>query len=33
MSTMSLWDPAMVEELAKDHQSVLFDNRGVGMST
>ena len=33
MSTMSLWDPAMVEELAKKHQLILFDNRGVGMST
>jgi pimeloyl-ACP methyl ester carboxylesterase len=33
MSTMSLWDPAMVEELAKEHQLILFDNRGVGMST
>ena len=33
MSTMSLWDPIMVEELAKTHQLILFDNRGVGMST
>ena len=33
MSTMSLWDPVMVEELAKTHQLILFDNRGVGMST
>ena len=33
MSTMSMWDPVMVEELAKEHQLILFDNRGVGMST
>ena len=33
ISTMSLWDPIMVEELAKTHQLILFDNRGVGMST
>ena len=33
MSTMSLWDPVMVEELAKTHQLILFDNRGVGLST
>lgn len=33
MSTMSMWDPIMVEELAKTHQLILFDNRGVGMST
>ncbi|MEI7864400.1 MAG: alpha/beta hydrolase [Chthoniobacterales bacterium] len=33
MSTMSLWDPMMVEELAKEHQVILFDNRGVGLST
>lgn len=33
MSTMSMWDPVMVAELAKTHQLILFDNRGVGMST
>jgi len=33
MSTMSLWDSVMVEELAKEHQVILFDNRGVGLST
>jgi len=33
MSSMSLWDPLMVEELAKQHQLILFDNRGVGLST
>jgi pimeloyl-ACP methyl ester carboxylesterase len=33
LSTMSLWDPLMVEELASQHQLILFDNRGVGLST
>ncbi|MDR3491574.1 MAG: alpha/beta hydrolase [Gammaproteobacteria bacterium] len=33
ISTMSLWDPALVDELAKHHQLILFDNRGVGLST
>jgi pimeloyl-ACP methyl ester carboxylesterase len=33
ISTMSLWDPALLEELAKHHQLILFDNRGVGLST
>jgi pimeloyl-ACP methyl ester carboxylesterase len=33
ISTMSLWDPALLDELAKNHQLVLFDNRGVGLST
>ena len=33
ISTMSLWDPALIEELAKNHQLILFDNRGAGMST
>lgn len=33
ISTMSLWDPALIAELAKHHQLILFDNRGVGMST
>ncbi len=33
LSTMSLWDPALLEELAKQNQLILFDNRGVGMST
>lgn len=33
LSTMSLWDPALLEELAKNYQLVLFDNRGVGLST
>lgn len=33
LATMSLWDPALIEELAKYNQLVLFDNRGVGLST
>ncbi len=33
LSTMSLWDPALLDELSKNHQLVLFDNRGVGLST
>lgn len=33
LSTMSLWDPALIDELAKHHQLILFDNRGVGLST
>lgn len=33
LSTMSLWDPALLEELAKNHQIIVFDNRGVGLSS
>jgi pimeloyl-ACP methyl ester carboxylesterase len=33
LSSMSLWDPALLDELAKHHQLILFDNRGVGLST
>jgi pimeloyl-ACP methyl ester carboxylesterase len=33
ISSMSLWDPALLDELAKHHQLILFDNRGVGLST
>ncbi len=33
LSTMSLWDPALLEELAENYQLILFDNRGVGLST
>jgi len=33
LSTLSLWDPLMIEELAKQHQLIPFDNRGVGLST
>lgn len=31
--TMSLWDPAFINELAKHYQLIVFDNRGVGLST
>ena len=33
ISTMSLWDPALLDELSKKNQLILFDNRGVGLST
>lgn len=33
ISTMSLWDPALLAELEKEHTLILFDNRGVGLST
>lgn len=33
LSTMSLWDPVLIEELAKNYQLILFDNRGAGLST
>lgn len=33
LSTMSLWDPALLAQLEKHHQLILFDNRGVGLST
>ena len=33
LATMSLWDPALVEALAKYNKLILFDNRGVGLST
>lgn len=31
--TMSTWDPALLEDLEKSHQLILFDNRGAGLST
>lgn len=33
ISTMSLWDPRLVAELSKTHQLILFDNRGIGLSS
>jgi len=33
LSTMSLWDPALLDRLAKKHTLILVDNRGVGFST
>lgn len=32
-ATMSTWDPALLDELAKNNQLIIFDNRGVGLST
>lgn len=32
-STMSMWDPALLELLEKKYELILFDNRGVGFST
>jgi pimeloyl-ACP methyl ester carboxylesterase len=33
LSTMSLWGPALIEQLAGQHQLLLFDNRGAGLSS
>jgi pimeloyl-ACP methyl ester carboxylesterase len=33
LSTMSLWDPALIDQLASKHQLILFDNRGAGLSS
>jgi len=33
LSTMSLWDPALLDELSKNNTLILFDNRGVGLSS
>jgi pimeloyl-ACP methyl ester carboxylesterase len=33
MSSMSLWDPALLDVLDDEHTLILFDNRGVGLST
>lgn len=33
LSSMSLWDPALLEDLEKNHTLILFDNRGVGLSS
>jgi pimeloyl-ACP methyl ester carboxylesterase len=33
ITTMSLWDPALLDELSKNYQLILFDNRGVGLSS
>lgn len=32
-STMAAWDPALLEVLAQNNTLILFDNRGVGLST
>ena len=31
--TMSVWDPAFIDQLAKRFQVIMFDNRGAGLST
>lgn len=31
--TMDVWDPALVDALAKQYQVIVFDNRNVGRST
>lgn len=33
ISTMSLWDPLLLEALSRHHQLIVFDNRGAGLST
>jgi pimeloyl-ACP methyl ester carboxylesterase len=33
LSSMSLWDPALLADLETSHTLVLFDNRGVGLSS
>jgi len=33
LSSMSLWDPALLADLEKQNTLILFDNRGVGLST
>ena len=32
-ATMSMWDPALLEELSKNNTLIVFDNRGIGLST
>lgn len=32
-ATMSMWDPALLDELSKNNTLILFDNRGIGLST
>lgn len=31
--TMGMWDPGLLEQLEKHYQLILFDNRGVGLSS
>ncbi len=31
--TLSSWDPALLEQLEKKYQLIIFDNRGIGLST
>jgi pimeloyl-ACP methyl ester carboxylesterase len=32
-ATMSMWDPALLDELSETNMLILFDNRGIGLST
>ena len=32
-ATMSMWDPALIDELSKNNTLIVFDNRGIGLST
>ncbi|MFM8760285.1 MAG: alpha/beta fold hydrolase, partial [Polynucleobacter victoriensis] len=31
--TMGMWDPALLEELSQNNTLIIFDNRGIGLST
>ena len=31
-ATLDWWEPAMVEELSKQHKTIIFDNRGIGQT-
>lgn len=33
LASQSLWDPALLDDLSERSQLILFDNRGVGLST
>lgn len=32
-ATMSMWDPALIDELSKNNTLIMFDSRGIGLST
>jgi pimeloyl-ACP methyl ester carboxylesterase len=32
-ATMSMWDPALIDELSKNNTLILLDNRGIGLSS
>jgi pimeloyl-ACP methyl ester carboxylesterase len=32
-STMSIWDPELLELLSQNHTLIMYDHRGVGLST
>ncbi|QWD75402.1 alpha/beta hydrolase [Polynucleobacter sp. MWH-UH24A] len=31
--TMGMWDPGLLDELSKNNKLIIFDNRGIGLST